>query len=121
MQINKNQAAFATVTLLAVATGGSVFAAMATASKAAMFACGVLGTASAGASIGAITAWFDQSSTTAREYFSSLPTHTGIAMGTMAQFVAQTLFQAAVQGVAQGISAYFRRAIGGPDVTFAHQ
>lgn len=121
MQVTKTHAAIITTTVLAAATGGTVFAAMATTSKAALFAYGILGVALSGASIGAITAAFDASTTTAREYMKSIPSHAGIAIGVMSQFVAQTLFQAAVQGFAQGITAYFRRLIGGPDFTFAQQ
>lgn len=124
MEISKGQAAFVTVSLLAAATAGSVLAvttAMATASKAAAIAYGVLGVTCAGASIAAITAWFDESAQTAGEYFHTFNKHAGIAIAGAYQLVAQALMQALIQGLTQGVATGIRRSIAGPDITFSHQ
>ena|SRR5690606_16277846 len=124
MEISKGQAAFVTVSLLAAATAGSVLGvttAMATASKAAAIAYGVLGITFAGASIAAITAWFDQSARTADEYFHTFKNHAGVAIAGAYTFASQALIQAVIRGVTDGISTGIRRAIAGPDFTFSQQ
>ncbi len=119
MQITKGQAAFATVTVLAAATAGSVFAAVATVSKAAQIAYGVLGITCGGASIASITAYFDPQANTASEYFNAFKDHAGIAIAGTYQFASQVLLQAFIKGLADGVSIAIRRAIAGPDITFS--
>ncbi len=118
MQITgKGAAAFATITILAAATGGSVLAATATASKAAQIAFGVLGLTAGGASIGAISAYFSTAGTTAKEYFESFANHAGIGIAGMYQFASQVLLQVAIESVGVAI----RRAIAGPDLVIEHR
>ena len=110
-----NQVAFCVTTGLALATAGSVYAALTVASLTAQVAYGALALTTSGASFGSIAAWADSSSKNLDKYFSNLHHHTGVAIAGMSQFVAQTMVQAVVQGVAQGISTNIRRKISGPD------
>lgn len=115
-----NQAAFCTITSLAVVTGASVFLAATTASTVAMVAFAALGITGAGLSIGAITAWLAmKDGETAKDYFEKAKDHSAVSVAGMYQFVAQTLVQALVKGLGDGISAFFRRKIAGPDVTYS--
>jgi hypothetical protein len=117
MQISKDQAAFITVSVLAAATAGTVFAAVATASKVAAIAYRVLAITGAGASIASVTAWMDTNSKTAGEYLSVFKEHASKTILGAYQFTSQTLVAALVQGVADGVRTAIRRAISGPDVT----
>lgn len=117
MQISKGQAAFFTAAVLAAATAGSVFAAAATASKAAQVAFGVLGITCGGASIASITAYFDPKAETASDYFASFRDHAGIAIAGMYQFASQVLIQTLIESAAIAV----RRAILGPDITIQHR
>ncbi len=61
MEITRNQAATATVALLAATSAGSFFAAMATASKVGSLVYGLLAIIYGGASLASISAWLDGS------------------------------------------------------------
>ena len=107
-----NQAAFFTVTALAIATGGSVFAAAAaakTAATVATVAYSILAIGLGAVSIASITAWLDKDSTSAEDYFSNIGRHAAIAIPAAAQVVAQTLLQSLIQGLADLV----RNAISG--------
>jgi hypothetical protein len=106
MQITLNQAAFCTVTILAVATGGAVIGAATTAATAAVVAYSILAVCLGGVSIASVTAWVatNDSTTDPKIYFSTMKSHTGVALAGMFQFVAQTLVMALVQGLANGIT-----------------
>ncbi len=108
-----NQAAFCTVTALAVVTAASIGAAVTTASTVAAVAYGVLGIGSGAVSIASITAWLDPNSTSVANYFSNLKSHAGYAIAGTFQVVAQTFVQALVQGAANGITKRVGDAIGG--------
>ncbi len=110
-----NQAAFCVTTGLALATAGSVYAVVTAAAMTTQIACGILGVICTGASFGSIAAWMDTNSRNLDTYFSNLQHHTGVAIAGMSQFVAQTMVQAVVNGLAQGVSTNIRRKISGPD------
>ncbi len=89
MQITKNQAACATVALLAATATGNMIAAMTTASKMASLAYGVLGIIYSGASIAAISAWLDRSSRSASTYFDAFRSHLEYAVDRMVHLLNQ--------------------------------
>lgn len=117
--MNVNHVAFATTTVLGVVTiGATVAAATSTASTVAMVAYATLALLSAAVSIASMTAWAHEDSTTVEKYFTRLQEHAGFAIVGSVQLVAQTLFQALRQGLAEGVGTRVRRGIAGPDHTY---
>jgi hypothetical protein len=112
-----NYAAFATVTTLAIGTGVLVFGAATTASTVAMVAYSIFAIAGAAATGAGITAWLHKDSTNISKYFETYTSHLGIGMAVAFTFVSQTLVQALVAGLAQGVTKAVSRKIAGPDHT----
>ena len=112
-----NQVAFGTVTILAVGTAASVFAAATTAATVATVAFSALAITGGAVSIASITAWLDPSSKTTRAYFSNCSKHAGYTIAGTYQFVAQVLVQSLIKGLVDGIATAIRRKISGDDVT----
>jgi hypothetical protein len=112
-----NQAAFVTVSVLAVGTAASVFAAATAVATVATVAYSILAVTAGAVSIASISAWLDPTSTTIHAYFSNCSKHAGYAVAGAYQFVAQTLVQALIKGLADGVSTAIRRKISGDDVT----
>ncbi len=118
-QKNINYAAFATVTLLGAATIGSgILAATATSTAAtvAYSALSVLGAAISGA---AIVAYSSDKSKSVKSYFKNTVENSGYAIAGATQFVAQTMIQALVRGLAEGVATLIKRKIAGPDHTYS--
>lgn len=118
--INHNHAAFATATVLAGATVISAIGATTAVSTVSTVALAILAVTTAAISIASITAWVktrDSAHPTVNEYFENVRNHAGHAIVGMYQLVAQTLVQAVIQGIANGLSTAVRRKIAGPDVT----
>lgn len=111
--MNVNQAAFCTVTSLAVATIGlSVYAAT-TASTAATVAAAALALVAGAFGIASMTAYADDSSLDAKSYFANVQNHAGRIVPVVFQFVAQTFLVSLVEGIGKGISTLFYRKITG--------
>ncbi|PIS01642.1 MAG: hypothetical protein COT84_00955 [Chlamydiae bacterium CG10_big_fil_rev_8_21_14_0_10_35_9] len=119
--LSVNQAAFITSAALAASTAGFALAAAGAASKTAAVAYGFFAVTSGAASLSSITAWLDNTSTTADNYFNNMKTHAGLAIVGTYQLVAHTMLQALIKGLTDGISTAVRRAISGPDVTIEHK
>lgn len=116
---NANHAAFATITTLGAVTIGSTVAAATVTATVAMVAYTVLAVTAGALSIASMTAWVDQSSTSAKAYFENFKSHSGYAIAGTFQLVAQTFLQALIQGLAGGIATRVHRNVAGPDITFA--
>lgn len=106
-----NTAAFFLSTTLAVGTVASVFAAVSTTSTVAAVAAGFFAVTCGGGAIASITAWTVSNSTD--KYFENFKGHAGIAIGGLYQFVAHTLLQALIQGLADGIRQAISRKVSG--------
>lgn len=120
MEISKNQAAFVTISVLAVATAGSVLAAseaIATAAKVSALTYSILSVTLAGTSIASVTAFLDASASTTREYFAKMSEHAGYAIAGLYQTTSQVFVQSLIKGIADGIGTNVRRAIAGEDIT----
>lgn len=102
--INANRAAFGLgIGLGAVTIGGAIGCATAT-TTAGLVAFGILttlGTALSGASM---TAWLSQDTNDFDQYIEKFKKHSSVALVGTVQFVAQTLFQAVVRGIYDGIA-----------------
>ena len=112
-----NQVAFFTVVGLGVVTGGAAIAAAVTANTVALIAYTILAITAGGASLASVTAWLDATSTDAGTYFQNMQKHATIAIAGLYTFVAQTLLQSLIQGIANGVSKVITRKIAGPDIT----
>lgn len=115
--MNVNQAAFITVTGLALGTGAAIFAAATVTSVAATVAYVIFATLGAALSIASITAWaISQNKDGAEAYFERFKEHAAKTLPGMLQFVVQMCFQALISGIAEGIVNKIRRKISGPDL-----
>ena len=117
-----NQVAFVTVTALGVATAASAIAAATVASTVATVALATLAVTTGAVSIATITAWVAvkgdaDEEQTASNYFGTVKNHCAVALPAMYQFVAHTMLQALVQGLADGVRNAISRKIGGEDQT----
>lgn len=112
-----NHVACGVTTSLAVLTIGSTFAAVTATTVTAKVAYVALSVLLGSISIGSLTAWAHESSSNLSTYFENLKNHSGVAVASMSQLVAQTFVQAVVQGIAGGISKSMTRTIAGDDVT----
>ena len=121
--MNANKTAFVATTSFAALSVGSVLGATSAAGTSTwgLVSYSALALTSVAMSLAAISAWVsfgDQRSTTdAGTYLEKMTDHAAIAIAGTAQFVALTLTNALVQGVAQGTSKRVSRAIAGPDQT----
>jgi hypothetical protein len=107
-----------TVTALGVGTVCAVGATTAAATTASAVAFGALAVIAGAMSISSMTAWADPKSKNASTYFQNLGNHSLYVVPGAVQFTAQTLGQAAIQGVARGVANNLSRRIGGADHTF---
>lgn len=89
MEITRNQAALASVALLAATSVGSFFAAMATASKVGSIVYGLLGIVYGGATLAGTAAWFDQST---YDYFDAFRTKLELGTDRIHQLATQSLW-----------------------------
>ncbi len=110
-----NQVAFATVTALGVATIGAGVAAATAATTVATVGYAALTTLGAALSIASMTAWADEKSVDCSTYCQKFKEHAGYAIAGTVQFVGQSMMQAIVQGLVDGVSKALSRKIGGPD------
>ncbi len=112
-----NQIAFCTSTTLAIATIATTFTAVAAVPVSTKIAFIALSVLSGSVSAASVTAWMDETSFNASNYFSNLKKHSAYAVASMTQMTAQLLVQAVIQGLASGVSTSIRRQIAGPDLT----
>lgn len=107
------QTAFATATVLATTATLAIIGAATATSPIVAIALGILGITSGGAGVASMTAYLDDSSTTAQHYFSNLKKHSGLAIAGIYQLAAQVFVQAFIRGVAEGITQLIRDKITG--------
>ncbi len=112
-----NTAAAITVTACGAATIAAVVLASQAVSTVAIVALATLATLAAALSIASVTAFFDEGTVGVGAYFENVGKHAKAVIPTMVTFVAQTLFQALVQGLGKKIE---RSMNGGADVVVKH-
>ena len=105
MELTVDEIAFGTTVALAACTGGSVWAAASATTRTATIAYSILSGGFAGASLGSISAYLDQSSTNVRNYFTNLRYHSGVAIAGFYQFATQAMAQGLINGIVDGVRA----------------
>jgi len=111
-----NQTAFATVTSLGIAATASAIAAATVASTVATVAYATLAITLGAVSIASVTAWVktvSEQEASSDKYFKNIKDHAGYAIAGTYQLVAQTIIQALITGISEGIIKAVREKIGG--------
>lgn len=122
MEITKNQAAFATVSITAIATIGAVAGAVTATTLATKVAYIGLSVLLGTTNLAAITSYFAVDDfKDASAYFDKFKDHLQTGIPAVLSAVSQTLLQAVIQGIAEGIRDAIRRAISGPDVVIENR
>jgi hypothetical protein len=109
------QAAFATVTSLAIATIGGTVAFTNATTMTQSVAWAIFATIAAGASIGSMTAYACPDSKDASSYFENFKDHASVAISGMFQYVSQTVFQTVIQEGARGLGTRVYAKVSGQD------
>lgn len=107
--MNVNEAAFYTVSTLALATSAAAFGAVFAQTTTTLVACMILAGLGTALSAASVSAWASLRGRVKEEgsqqYFEKLASHLGVAAAVVGQFFAQSIVLAGVTGLTQGISA----------------